>query len=212
MSNIKYTDLLPEVLPHLTSLVSDPLAESAIKNAVIEFCRESWVWRHFADAQDVYAGEASIDFEAPAGAEVVQVLSCNLDGLLLSPSSTDSLNESMRGWQTVRGVVKFFVQVDMASLLLAPVPDVTLPRGLLMTLALQPRRAAVAFPQWIAAQYMEALASGALYRMMSMPGKPWSDDAGAALHHARFQESIAAARTAGVNGLGRATLRTTPQH
>jgi hypothetical protein len=212
MSNIKYLDLLPEVLPHLSGLVSDPLPEAAIKNAVYEFCRDSWIWRHFADVQDVVAGNAFHDFESPAGSEVAQVLACVLDGVPLTPLSTDALNEQLPTWQTVPGTVKFFTQQGTASLILAPVPDSNQPHSLLMTLALQPKRAAVAFPQWIAAQYMEALASGALSRLMSTPAKPWTDLAGAAMHQNRFQNALNAAKATGVHGLGRAILRVRTQH
>lgn len=212
MSLVKYSDLLTEILPHLTADPSDPMTEAALKNAVIEFCRDSWVWRHFADSQDVTAREPLYQLEPPAGADVAAVLSCSYDGEPITSKSTDQLDELLPGWQTTPGTVKHFTQTDPDSVILAPQPDVTISSGLSMVLALQPRRAAISFPKWISSQYMEALASGALARLMSMPGKPWSDLQGGLLHATRFRAAINAARESGVRGLGRAVTRTTSQH
>lgn len=209
---VKYSDLLTEVLPHLTADPSDPMTEAALKNAVIEFCRGSWVWRHFPDAQDVSAGEAQYQLEPAAGADVAAILSCSYDGVPLTQASTDYLDENCPTWQTVAAAVKNFTQIDTDSLYLAPLPACTIVGGLSMVLALQPRRSAISFPKWIASQYMEELASGALWKLMSMPGKPWSDAAGAALHHTRFDDAITAARISAARGLGRGLVRSTSHH
>ncbi|MES2320007.1 MAG: hypothetical protein V4631_21205 [Pseudomonadota bacterium] len=212
MSNVKYSDLLAEVLPHLKADPSDPLTESALKNAVIEFCRDSWVWRHFPDPLDVDAGEASYQLEPAAGADVAALLSCAYDGAPITPKSTDDLDAIVPDWQSVAGTVKYFTQIDSESVMLAPLPVESLAQGLVMVLALQPKRSAISFPKWISSQYMEALASGALARLMSMPDKPWTDQKGAALHGERFRNAVSAAKASGVRGLSRAVVRTTPQH
>lgn len=211
MSLIQYANLLPEVLPHLTGDPSEPLAINAIRNAVIEFCARSWVWRHFPDAQDVEAGEPSYRLEPPAGADVAMVLSCRYDGEPITQASSDSLDEKLPGWQTDSGCVKYFTQPDTESIVLAPIPDANIDAGLAMVLAVQPRRAATTFPRWIHAQYMEQIAAGAIAKLMNMPGKPWASPQ--AVHYqAKFDNGIASAKESALRGLGRGVVRTTPQH
>lgn len=212
MATIKYTDLLSEVLPHLTADPSEPAAVAALSNAVIEFCARSLVWRFYADAIDVTAGESTYQLEPPANADIATVLSCKYDGKNIDHKSTDDLDDLMPTWQTESSTVKWFTQVDTESVILAPLPDETISQGLLFVLALQPRRSSFSFPRWIASQYMEALAAGAIARLAGMNNKPWSDAETADRKRKEFDAAIASARGSGLKGLGRAVTRTSSYH
>jgi hypothetical protein len=212
MSNFNYADLLPEVMPHVTGDPSEPMAIAAIRNAAIEFCASSWIWRYYPDPVDVEAGENTYSIEPPTGADVTTVLGCKYDGKDLAAKSTDTLDRDLPRWQTEVGNVTAYVSIDTESLMLAKLPGASLDGGLTMTLALQPKRSATAFPGWIAAQYTEALAAGAIARLMKMPGKPWSAPRDAPGYQFTFDTAIAAARASAVSGLGRAVTRTAPQH
>lgn len=210
MANIKYSDLLDDVLPSLAADPSDPVTEHAIKRAVIEFCAGSWIWKHLPDPMDVVAGEAVYDIEPLPASDVAMVMTVALDGYPLSPQSTDWLDANEPGWRTVTGAPKYFTQVDTEQVFLAPVPDSN--GSLTATLALQPDQRSTGFPKWIANQHMYALASGAIARLMLMPGKPWTDVINGQDHRAKFEAAMANARASAVFGLGRASLRTAPQH
>lgn len=212
MSNIKYSDLLRDVLPHLENGPSDPLAEAMLRSAVIEFCNQSWVWRYIPDPIGITAGEGAYDLEPPTGADVAAVLSCNIDGNEILPASTDDLSDMYARWQTLSGTTRHYTQTDTDSILLVPKPKFNIAGGLMMVLALQPSRSSTSFPDWIADQYAESLASGALSRLMLMPGKAWSDGQTGLFHKDKFHSAIQAAKTSGARGLGRAPVRTTSQH
>lgn len=212
MANIKYSDLLDDVLPSLAADPSDPVTEHAIKRAVIEFCAGSWIWKHLPDPIDVTAGGAAYDLEPLSGSDVAMVMSVALDGYPLGPKSTDWLDANTNGWRTTTSTPKHFTQVDTEQLILAPVPAATQAGGLTVTLALQPSQNSTGFPKWIANQHLYALADGAISRLMLMPGKPWTDLANGQDHRQRFDAAMANARAIAVGGLGRAPTRTAPQH
>ena len=207
MANIKYSDLLKEVLPHLTADPSDPFTENAIKRAVIEFCAESWVWKHLPDPIDVTASEISCDIEMPPGAEVSMVMDAALSGTPLEPKSIEWLNREVPRWRTEGGKPLYYTQIDPEQIILAPMPSESITGGLALTLALQPAQTANSFPKWIFSKYPYAITDGALAKLMLIPGKPWTDIANGSDRRARFDSAIANARVSSVRGLGRAPVR-----
>ena len=174
MATIKYSDLLDEVLPYLAADPSNPVTEHAIKRAVIDFCCQSWVWRYLPDPQDVVAGEAYYDLEPDTGTEVSAVMHVACNGVPLDNKPLDWLDRELPGWRTTLATPKYFTQVDTEQIILASLPDSNITGGLTMTLALEPAQSATSFPGWIWSRHVEDITAGALYRLMMMPGKPWT--------------------------------------
>ncbi len=212
MANFLYTDLIDEVLPYLAADPSDPVTEAAIRRTVIEFCRESWIWKHIADTQHLRARVQAYDIEPPLGADIVTVMTATAAGRDIQARRPDWLDENHPYWKSDTGIVRYFTQIDTSQILLVNIPDETLANGLQMTLALQPTQAAESFPQWIGNKYIYQLAEGAISRLMLMNKKPWSDMKEGAYRRGLFDSAIAAARSDAVSGLARAPTRTTSYH
>lgn len=209
---IKYSMLLPEVLPYLAADPSTPLAESAIKGAVIDLCKSSRIWRHYPDPQNLVSGVQEYDLEPLPNSVVSRVLSCRVDGVPITPLSTDQMDETYPNWKTDVGQPGFFTQIDTSQIILAPIPNMNIARGLVMTLALQPSQASTTFPDWIAAQYMEEIAAGARGKLMLIPGKPWTDQKTGVMYMQKLQDAGSNARESAFKGLGQAITRTTSHH
>lgn len=212
MATTKYTDLIDDVLPLLAADPSDPVTEGAIKRTVIEFCGGSWIWKAFQDPVTIKAGVNTYDLEPDTGADVTTILAAELDGLTLDAKDVPWLNVNAPRWRTVGGAVKYFTQIDTESVVLAPLPDVTVSKGLTITLAQQPSQSATGFPSWIYNQFIYALIDGAVSRLMLMPNKGWSDPGTGLDRRAKFESAIANARNSSVSALGIAPMRTRPQH
>jgi len=212
VANIQYSDLIDEVLPQLAADPSDPVTEQAIKRAVIEFCRESWVWQYFPDPQTVRSGLAEYDLEPPNGTDIVTMVDVTYNGVPLTPKSVAWLNKEIPGWRTTGAAVKHYTQIDTDQVILAPRPAETITNGLVMTVALQPSQSATGFPAWIANQYIYQIADGAIAKLMLMPNKPWTDLASGQDHRSRFEAAFNDARESANSALGRAPQRTTSQH
>lgn len=189
-----------------------PLLEATARVMVIEFCAGSTVWRHLPDPMDIEAGEATYQLEPPPGADIALVVSCKIDGDLVEQVSIDDLDATMPTWATEQGDPTCFTQVDTETITLAKVPASDITAGLVTILALQPRRSSIGFPGWIAAQYLDVIASGIIARLMKMPGRPWSHPADSLMYQLKFDQAVAAARVSVSRGLGRGQLRTTSQH
>ena len=212
MANIKYSELLDEVLPYLAADPSDPVTENAIKRTVIEFCAASWIWKHMPDAIDVVAGESTYDLEPAAGTDIATVVSAELDGIPLENRALTWLNKEVPRWRTEASRPKYFTQVDTEQVILAALPDSNITGGLTTTLALQPSQSATSFPKWIFNQYLYVLAEGALAKLMMMPNKPWTDIQNGADRRTKFEAGIANARASALSALGSAPQRVTAQH
>jgi hypothetical protein len=212
VANILYSDLIDEVLPQLAADPSDPVTEQAIKRAVIEFCRESWIWRFLPDPQSVRSGLLEYDLEPPTGADIAAVIDVEYNKVPLTPKSVEWLNKEIPGWRATKAAVKYYTQIDTEQVLLAPLPADTVTNGLVMTVALQPSQTATGFPKWIANQYIYPIAEGAMAKLMLMPAKPWTDLANGQDHRTRFEQAFNDAREAAVSALGRAAVRTSSQH
>ena len=212
MANVKYSDLLDEVLPYLAADPSNPVTENAIKRAVIEFCAGSWIWKYLPDPSSTVSGEAEYDLEPPAGTDVTVVMHVALDGVALSHKPLEWLDMELPRWRTTTGTTKYFSQINSEQIVLAPTPDTSMTDGLSMTLALQPSQTATGFPSWISNQYFEDLANGAISKLMLMPNKPWTDLQTGADRRNTFQAAIANARASAVRSLARAEIHSKSHH
>lgn len=212
MANIKYSDLLDDVLPHLAADPSDPVTEYAIKRACIDFCSGSWLWKHIPDPVDVVAGENTYDLEPLPGTDIATVIAAEHNNVPLDPKAIEWLNKEIPGWRTTRNTPKYFTQVDTEQIILAAVPEASIASGLTLTLALQPAQNSTGMPKWIVNQYLYVLADGAMARLMLMPNKPWTDLATGQDRRSKFEAAIANARASAVSALGRAAQRTASQH
>ncbi len=212
MANVKYSDLVSDVLPVLAADPSDPVTEYAIKRSAIQFCKESWVWKYFQDPIDLIAYENTYDLEPPTGAGVAAVMRVTLAKLDLDPKSVDDLDRDMPGWRQKSGQPKFYTQIDSDQIVLAPAADYNLAAGIHMTLALQPDQKANGLPGWIVNEYIYDIVDGALAYLMKMPKQDWSDGPLAMDYEKKFHAAIANARADAMSALGRAPTRTSSQH
>lgn len=212
MSNIKYADLIHDVLPFLAADPSDPFTEAMIKRAAIEFCKESWVWKHVCDAQDVTVSEGTYDLDIPNASSVATVMDVLLSGVPLEAKEIGWLNANVPTWLTDAATPRYYTQTEPEKLMLAPVPSETTAGALTVTVALQPSQSASGLPEWIFNKFPYEITDGALAKLMLVPGKPWTDLAGGVDRRAKFEAAIANARAMAVTGLGRAANRTSPQH
>lgn len=196
----------------LASDPSEPALLAAIKRAVIQFCDESWVWKHQMDPIDVVAAQLEYDLEPLAGTDVSTVMTVKLDGVRIDPRRIDQLEEEMPDWNTIGGRPKYWTQTNQDQIILARVPDMNMPGQLQILLALKPTQRATSFPKWIYSQYVYDIAKGAIAYLMLMPKKQWTAKDLGAEYMKEFEAAIAKARDDGVKGLSRAPVRVTSQH
>lgn len=220
-----FDQLLPEILPDVPGC-ADPIAIRAIRNAVVEFCERTALYRSTLAAIDVVADTAEYALAAPAGYAVVDVRRATLDGYPLTFKSQDQLdrewNEDARGmalylyhrkvgegldaksWQTaVSDRPQTYFMTNPSTIRLVGIPTTAITGGLLVTVALKPTPAATQIVDWLYNDYYRTLAYGALAELLKLPKKPWTDMALASHYHRLFNEGIEKAHGESLRDHGR---------
>lgn len=164
-----------------------PMVDQALRNAAREFCQRTKAWTEWADTFTAPGGTNRFNFVVPDGAELVSARRASVDGVYLDVLASDSLpGDWQQGYDT--GPEKSLVHIDTVEYLLYPRPSAG--AVIAIEMALQPSITATSVGDVILAQHAEAIAWGAKYRLLSKPGKDWTDTATAAQARAEFERSV----------------------
>lgn len=209
MSTTLFTAWYDEVLPEVPGC-PQPVALNAIRNAAIEFCRRSWVWRVSLDTMPVYAEVPDYELEPPTKTKVAKILQVWFQGREIYPKAPDELNRLYARWPAETGTPKWFVQRDPEILLLVPMPLTSIEDAVEAEVAIAPSRASTGIDSAIYEKYLDAITHGALARLFRSKSKPWTDTVLAADRTNQFDAAIGLAKVDAVKGHGRSRLRVKP--
>lgn len=189
MATVAYTTFFPEVLPHVPGC-PDPLALNAVRNACYEYCAKTMWWQETRTAVPLTALTLPYTLVAPTGATVSQILSVSIDGAPLGPTPIDQLDNRVSNWRARTGKPQAYYQSNPNTLNLYPIPDGTDSYDVVLRVAYVPTRASTFVDSTMHEYHSEEIASGALARLMSVPGTPWSNPEGAAYHRVLFNNAM----------------------
>ena len=182
-----YSSLVKEVLPYVP-LCPDSLVEQNIRAAAIAFCERSKAYILDLDAFSTIAGVYEYDFDIPTGTEVHQILYMTEDGNDMDPISPRSLELNYPDWRDRTGNPHVYLQKTPTSFWVVPVPSGT--RQVIVSVALKPSRTSNNIDTTIANQYRDAIIYGALYRLLRIPSREWTDVGAAREYLAQFNLEI----------------------
>ena len=183
---------LPFVLPHAPS-GTDILAEQAILSACIEFCTQTLLVQELTTTT-VSAGTQDYTVDVPSGSVLVKVLGVIHEDRWLKPSSI----ENVRSGVALRGDVGSAAAVDAApkvyfqksptsdDISLYPVPAVSIADGLAVRAAFAPSRSAATVNDVLYDSWAEAIAAGAIARLLLIPNQTFSAAPLAGAYRAQF--------------------------
>jgi hypothetical protein len=202
-----FSNVMPEVpgCPEITAF-------NAIQNAAIEFCEKSLILQRDHDPITVVAGIVDYDLEPPTGYLVVKVMRAWLEGNELTALAPDMVrgpevyNRLYSSYAAQPTTPTAFLQKDVRTVSLWGLPDKKYNNGLTMRVALKPTRAAETIEDEIYEDYYEAIANGALVRLLNSQGKPYSSRDGAAVADRQFRQAINVARQRATHGNVRSSL------
>lgn len=186
--------------------VSDPTAFFAIRQAAIEFCERTRVWR-FDDEFNITAD----DFEgllAPANSVVHDIEGVWFDGKKLKPKTPAQLDVILPAWRSgsEKPISDPSYVTQTAPNTITIVPFTT--GRVKLSLFLKPAQDADELPDFLADQHRETIAWGALGRILLIPNQSFTNpDMGAAFGQA-FQQKLDGKSTIGSTGQQRAPVRT----
>lgn len=198
---------LPEINPKAPGCPA-PSAYKAILQACDELCTRTKLWRS-CDTVPINSLD-EVEFWPVDGAVLVDFESVLFNDVSLEPKTVKWMDQCMRGWRrgSIEGLPRFYTQLNMNSLRIAPIDN-----GLLtINSFLKPSMDADQVPDFLFDQYHEIIAWGALGRLLSTPGQPFTDVNMGAAYLVLFQQKLDSIAWKGTTGQQRTTLRTRGQY
>ena len=186
---ISYETLLPEILPMVPGC-PDTLIENNIRAAVIELCEKAGVYQLELDPVTTVADIYEYDLEAPAGTTVQKIMWVTHKGKDLEPINTVLLEQRVPDWRNETGTPLYFVQQSSKVLHLAPVPDVTATASTIIRAVLKPTYTSTSCDDDVMNDYRDTIINGALFRLLRMPSKDWSDLSAAGVYGQLFTSGV----------------------
>lgn len=200
-------DFLMKVLPFAPGC-PEPTAIEHIRNAAIEFCEETRLWR----SEDTFevADDPNIVC-TPQGAVIQDIERCDFDGQKLEPVGVGWLDEHYPDWRSdtfmTEGRPKFFTQTRPDTVRVVP----SKPGRVKVWLRLKPAEDAEQVPDFIATQHRNTIGWGALAGILMLPNQTFSNPNSATYFQAKFDQSLGRKSKLKATGQQRAPIRTKAQ-
>ena len=192
MATVNYEDLLPEILPMVAGC-SDTLILNNIRAAAIEFCEKTGAYQEELDPITTVKGLYEYELDPPSETRIHKVLWVTHEGNDLEPISTTLLEQRLPKWRTADQQSKpiYYVMNKLSQILLAPVPSGTVANSTNVRVMLKPTHTSTGCDDQILSEYRDAIVNGALFRLLRIPSKDWTDYAGAQVYSTLFNEQMA---------------------
>jgi hypothetical protein len=189
-------DILNEIRPNVpkASVLS---IRRALRTALRRFCTESQAWRTDVNNYSLTAGtiEHDLSAELPTGAGIYAFSDAPTqvsDGKPIHLSSPQELNRILPNWRNTTGTVSYCYLVSPTTVAFIKAGSSSI--AVDMNLVLMPLQNSTAIDDDFLENYWEALASGAIAGLLSMPGQEWSNPNLAQTYAATFASLIEDAR------------------
>ena len=194
-----FESLIKEVLPYVPTC-PDKVVESNLRSSTIEFCEKTRAYTLDLDPVSTVSGVYEYDFGQPTGTSVHSILWAIHDGNDLDPISPRSLELNYPDWRDRTSTPQIYLQKSPTLFWLVPVPSGSTINAINMAVALKPTRSSNNIDSAFANDYRDGILFGALYRLLRIPSREWSDARAAMDYLALFTEQVRLAELRGRSG------------
>lgn len=165
---------LPEVRPWAPG-VPDQTAYKAIRNAAIQFCERTRLWKWETTIAVLASEPATRPMPMPAGSAVIDIETAKFDHIEIVPKVRRDLDDIFPGWRTGYlgpGQPKYITQTEQNTITL--VPAQMQDGSLYLCVNLKPSQTANELPAFLN-DYAECIGWGALGRVLTVPGQSYTN-------------------------------------
>jgi hypothetical protein len=196
MNLISIDDFLDDVMPELPGC-TEFLAIDKLRFAAIEFCRKTLVSQETVDELDLDAGEPELTIPTPnSSVRVYKIMWIKSPHRTLVAAPKQPLTDRSRNWDTI-GEADWpisYVRLTNDTVQLIPPPLVDKSAVITAHVACIPTKSASRLDEVLIDEYREAIAAGALSRLLNMAKEPWFDREAAKRNAFDFASEISNAR------------------
>jgi len=175
------------------------LIRKQLQATVRHFCKETYYWQHDLPAITLlpFNGQAPgtylYELDIPEGSEILGVKELLYEQRPMAMKSTQWLDEEFPNWREQTGDPRYYLMLSDRRVRFVPASDEVQPIAVTGTVILQPSRKAEDFGDDLL-QYDQGLVHGALFRLLAMANKPWSDPQRAQVCQIEYVEAISQAK------------------
>lgn len=207
MSNVSYDVFLPNVLPYAPNVLDDQVTE-AVRNACIDFCRETMFLQCDLTPITVMAGANTYCIDVPRYNILGQIQGIYYQGRRLERKSQYELEKMFsQNWQSLQGTPQAYTQFNPNDITLALCPSETVQNAITGRFSYMPTRESTVVDSQLYERFMEDIVAGALAQLLDTPNQPYTDPAGAKNYATRFRVAKQTARAYVTGGMNHAPMR-----
>lgn len=207
MSDVSYEVFLPHVLPHAPNVLDDQ-AVIAIRNACIDYCRETTLLQADIDPITVVKNVNNYEIDVPKGYVLGQVLGVYYRGKKLERRSQLELEKMFSmNWQSLTGTPQVYTQFNPDEIILALCPSETVTEAITGRYSYMPQRDSTTVDARLYERHLEDIVAGTLGHLMATPNQPYSDAQAAAMYQSLFRTAKQTTRAYVAGGMNHAALR-----
>jgi len=181
--SVSWESFLQEVMPDVSGCPIS-LAENAIRNAAIEFCNQSRVYRIKLANLNTVDGTNEYTLVTPADTEVISLNKVRLTIDAVPLPEFPLGHQDRYALSTIKNKPNNWLQNTPSTIRFDPVPDAAY--EVQLWAILKPTRASVDGPDFLFNDWLEPIAHGAKARLKAMKGRGWYDPASLKFHRRQF--------------------------
>lgn len=185
--------------------VADPTAFFAARQAAIEFCERTRLWK-FEDSF-IIAADDNEALLSPPNSVVHEIENVWFNGSKLEAKTNKQLDDLLPAWRSgdvkPTGTPSYVTQTEPNTIILMPLGAGTVK----LSLILKPSQDAVEVPDFLADQHRETIAFGALARILLIPNQSFSNPEMGGAFGSAFSQRMDGKSNAGIIGQQKARVR-----
>jgi hypothetical protein len=159
-----------------------PLLDQALVDSCVEFCEQGSAVHRELEVVQTTIGESRVELDLPAQSLLVRITALKINGRETVAKPYFEMDED------VQGLPRMFSNTPEGDLMLYPVPDAVYPVKAMALL--KPVRNATAVDDILFQDWAEFIVSGAMYRLLMMPGVAWSNPTAGKMYFDNFRMGI----------------------
>lgn len=181
--------LYPGVLASAPS-VPEVLLDRALLETARDFCRRTRYLRTQLDPISLVADTSSYALTLPTDTALVDIIGVTLNGSELTPKTVEQLRRADPDWEAATGTPDYYFREGSADIRLVGTPQADDADALVVRVALMPTLSAATIDDVLTDDHGEELVNGALFRLLKIPGKAWTDKGAADYYGALYESRI----------------------
>lgn len=197
------------ILPYASGCPRSMAIDEA-RNAIIRLCEDSTIYRVNIPASDVQIGVDDYTITPPAETRMVTFISFQYNGKPIDGYTEEELDQLDYGWREGKaGTPTAYTMLAPDRFKLNRIPEENIVGGMEIRVALKPTETTQEVDDVFYNDWQQAVISGALQNLLSLPKKPWTDMQKAGDYGAQFNHEIQRARARATKGYlrGGATVK-----